>query len=78
MYAEVLPLMQFYLEDGISDEEAVSLIDLEVPKMDLGETHMHSADSDGILWWSTQCSCTRARTVMDDVRALNKLFDVTL
>lgn len=50
--------MQFYLEDGISDEEAVSLIDQEVPKMDLGETHMHSADSDGILWWSTQCSCT--------------------
>lgn len=46
---EVLPLMQFYLEDGISDEEAVSLIDLEVPKMAHKETHMHSMDSDGIL-----------------------------
>ncbi|XP_034446524.1 intraflagellar transport protein 122 homolog isoform X2 [Hippoglossus hippoglossus] len=31
---EVLPLVQFYLEEGISDEEAVSLIDLEVPQMD--------------------------------------------
>uniref|UniRef100_A0A674NEH9 Intraflagellar transport protein 122 homolog n=1 Tax=Takifugu rubripes TaxID=31033 RepID=A0A674NEH9_TAKRU len=38
---EVLPLMQFYLEDGISDEEAVSLIDLEVPKMDPRETYMY-------------------------------------
>lgn len=55
MCTEVLPLMQFYLEDGISDEEAVSLIDLEVPKMDLRETHMHSMDSDGIL---CTCSCT--------------------
>lgn len=49
MCAEVLPLMQFYLEDGISDEEAVSLIDLEVPKMDLKETYMQNVDSDGIL-----------------------------
>lgn len=46
--------MQFYLEDGISDEEAVSLIDLEVPKTDLRETHTHSMDSDGILWPSTR------------------------
>uniref|UniRef100_A0A674PJN6 Intraflagellar transport protein 122 homolog n=1 Tax=Takifugu rubripes TaxID=31033 RepID=A0A674PJN6_TAKRU len=46
---EVLPLMQFYLEDGISDEEAVSLIDLEVPKMDPRETYMQNVDSDGIL-----------------------------
>lgn len=46
--------MQFYLEDGISDEEAVSLIDMEVPKMDLRETHMRSMDRDGILWSSTQ------------------------
>uniref|UniRef100_H3DKP0 Intraflagellar transport protein 122 homolog n=1 Tax=Tetraodon nigroviridis TaxID=99883 RepID=H3DKP0_TETNG len=39
---EVLPLMQFYLEDGIGDEEAVSLIDLEVPNTDLRETRMHN------------------------------------
>ncbi|XP_064422428.1 intraflagellar transport protein 122 homolog [Latimeria chalumnae] len=31
---EVLPLVEFYLEDGIEDEEAVSLIDLEVPRTD--------------------------------------------
>ncbi|XP_030640907.1 intraflagellar transport protein 122 homolog [Chanos chanos] len=31
---EVLPLVEFYLEEGISDEEAVSLIDLEVPRVD--------------------------------------------
>uniref|UniRef100_A0A8C2J8G4 Intraflagellar transport protein 122 homolog n=1 Tax=Cyprinus carpio TaxID=7962 RepID=A0A8C2J8G4_CYPCA len=30
---EVLPLVEFYLEDDISDEEAVSLIDLEVPRV---------------------------------------------
>lgn len=41
--------MQFYLEDGISDEEAVSLIDLESPKMDLREARVRSMDSDGIL-----------------------------
>uniref|UniRef100_A0A4W6D6D4 Intraflagellar transport protein 122 homolog n=1 Tax=Lates calcarifer TaxID=8187 RepID=A0A4W6D6D4_LATCA len=35
----VLPLVQFYLEEGISDEEAVSLIDLEVPHMDEREAH---------------------------------------
>uniref|UniRef100_A0A6I8SFF2 Intraflagellar transport protein 122 homolog n=1 Tax=Xenopus tropicalis TaxID=8364 RepID=A0A6I8SFF2_XENTR len=29
---EVLPLVEFYLEDGISDEEAVSLVDLEAPR----------------------------------------------
>uniref|UniRef100_A0AAZ3P4Q2 Intraflagellar transport protein 122 homolog n=1 Tax=Oncorhynchus tshawytscha TaxID=74940 RepID=A0AAZ3P4Q2_ONCTS len=31
---EVLPLVQFYLDKGIGDEEAVSLIDLEVPCID--------------------------------------------
>lgn len=29
---EVLHLVEFYLEEGISDEEAVSLIDLEAPR----------------------------------------------
>ncbi|XP_072928707.1 intraflagellar transport protein 122 homolog isoform X3 [Hemitrygon akajei] len=32
---EVLPLVQFYLEDGITDEEAVALIDREVPSREL-------------------------------------------
>ncbi|XP_043934565.1 intraflagellar transport protein 122 homolog [Protopterus annectens] len=29
---EVLPLVEFFLEEGITDEEAVSLIDLEAPR----------------------------------------------
>uniref|UniRef100_A0A672IRX5 Intraflagellar transport protein 122 homolog n=1 Tax=Salarias fasciatus TaxID=181472 RepID=A0A672IRX5_SALFA len=35
---EVLPLVQFYLEEGIGDEEALSLIDLEVPDRDQKES----------------------------------------
>lgn len=31
--AEVLHLVEFYLEEGITDEEAVSLIDLEAPRL---------------------------------------------
>lgn len=67
--------MQFYLEDGIGDEEAVSLIDLEVPNTDLRETRMHSMDSDGILWSSTHC---RPACTLDHLHALKKLSDVTL
>lgn len=40
---EVLPLVQFYLEEGIGDEEAVSLIDLEVPRSDERDTQWHNA-----------------------------------
>uniref|UniRef100_A0A7N6FL80 Intraflagellar transport protein 122 homolog n=1 Tax=Anabas testudineus TaxID=64144 RepID=A0A7N6FL80_ANATE len=43
---EVLPLVQFYLEEGISDEEAVSLIDLEVPHMDQGDAQLQSLRMD--------------------------------
>uniref|UniRef100_A0A3Q2NNT8 Intraflagellar transport protein 122 homolog n=1 Tax=Fundulus heteroclitus TaxID=8078 RepID=A0A3Q2NNT8_FUNHE len=42
---EVLPLVQFYLEEGISDEEALSLIDLEVPHTDEAEARGHNVDS---------------------------------
>lgn len=41
--------MQFYLEEGISDEEAVSLIDLEVPHMDEREARWQDMDNGGIL-----------------------------
>uniref|UniRef100_A0A3B3BRP5 Intraflagellar transport protein 122 homolog n=1 Tax=Oryzias melastigma TaxID=30732 RepID=A0A3B3BRP5_ORYME len=44
---EVLPLVQFYLEEGISDDEALSLIDLEVPHTDQGkaqEQDMNNSD----------------------------------
>ncbi|XP_027133028.1 intraflagellar transport protein 122 homolog isoform X2 [Larimichthys crocea] len=42
---EVLPLVQFYLEEGISDEEAVSLIDLEVPHTDQRDARWHDMDN---------------------------------
>uniref|UniRef100_A0A9J7Y3I0 Intraflagellar transport protein 122 homolog n=1 Tax=Cyprinus carpio carpio TaxID=630221 RepID=A0A9J7Y3I0_CYPCA len=44
---EVLPLVEFYLEDDISDEEAVSLIDLEVPRVQTNSSwqEMSSAES---------------------------------
>ncbi|XP_008336620.1 intraflagellar transport protein 122 homolog [Cynoglossus semilaevis] len=46
---EVLPLVQFYLEEGVSDEEAVSLIDLEVPHVDDPDSHPQLTDNGGIL-----------------------------
>ncbi|XP_053480566.1 intraflagellar transport protein 122 homolog isoform X3 [Ictalurus furcatus] len=48
---EVLPLVEFYLEDGIADEEAVSLIDLEVPRADKKTTRwqeMNRGDSQSL------------------------------
>uniref|UniRef100_A0A8C3LX83 Intraflagellar transport protein 122 homolog n=1 Tax=Chrysolophus pictus TaxID=9089 RepID=A0A8C3LX83_CHRPC len=36
---EVLHLVEFYLEDGITDEEAVSLIDLEAPRLNRNLTN---------------------------------------
>uniref|UniRef100_A0A4W6D778 Intraflagellar transport protein 122 homolog n=1 Tax=Lates calcarifer TaxID=8187 RepID=A0A4W6D778_LATCA len=46
---DVLPLLHqqppFYLEEGISDEEAVSLIDLEVPHMDEREARWQDMDN---------------------------------
>lgn len=48
--------MQFYLEEGIGDEEAVSLIDLEVPHMDQRDASCHDMDNGRILRSSTQCN----------------------
>ncbi|TNN48272.1 Intraflagellar transport protein 122 [Liparis tanakae] len=44
---EVLPLMQFYLEEGTSDEEAVALIDLEVPHADQRDARWQEVDQGG-------------------------------
>lgn len=46
---EVLPLVEFYLDDGITDEEAVSLIDLEVPRIDRKASRWQEMSSGGIL-----------------------------
>lgn len=40
--------MQFYLEEGISDEEAVSLIDLEVPQTEQMDARWHNMDNGDI------------------------------
>lgn len=46
---EVLHLVEFYLEDGITDEEAVALIDLEVPRLNKRENKWQEMMSDRIL-----------------------------
>ncbi|NXR49993.1 IF122 protein, partial [Hippolais icterina] len=43
---EVLHLVEFYLEDGITDEEAVALIDLEAPRVSKRENKWQEMVSD--------------------------------
>ncbi|NXL95927.1 IF122 protein, partial [Alectura lathami] len=43
---EVLHLVEFYLEDGITDEEAVALIDLEAPRLNKRENKWQEIMSD--------------------------------
>lgn len=45
---EVLHLVEFYLEEGITDEEAVSLIDLEAPRHKR-ENKWHEVTGNSIL-----------------------------
>lgn len=47
---EVLHLVEFYLEDGITDEEAVALIDLEAPRLNKRENRWQETMSDRILF----------------------------
>uniref|UniRef100_A0A8C0G8H9 Intraflagellar transport protein 122 homolog n=1 Tax=Chelonoidis abingdonii TaxID=106734 RepID=A0A8C0G8H9_CHEAB len=44
---EVLHLVEFYLEEGITDEEAVALIDLEAPRLKKREDKWQEMASDG-------------------------------
>lgn len=46
---EVLHLVEFYLEDGITDEEAVALIDLEAPRVSKRENKWQEMMTDRIL-----------------------------
>lgn len=48
-FLEVLHLVEFYLEDGITDEEAVALIDLEAPRVSKRENKWQEMMSDRIL-----------------------------
>lgn len=55
--AEVLHLVEFYLEEGITDEEAVSLIDLEAPRLKR-ENKWQEITTNSILGASwTLCVC---------------------
>lgn len=58
--------MQFYLEEGISDEEAVSLIDLEVPHTDQRDARWPDLSNGGILCLSVQEK--RGHTHTENVR----------
>lgn len=55
--AEVLPLVQFYLEEGIGDEEAVSLIDLEVPPAERSDAPWQHLDNGNPKYSSAFGSC---------------------
>lgn len=52
---DVLPLVQFYLEEDISDEDALSLIDLEIPHTDQRAARWQDIDNGGILCSSVIC-----------------------
>ncbi|XP_059336268.1 intraflagellar transport protein 122 homolog isoform X2 [Ammospiza nelsoni] len=45
---EVLHLVEFYLEDGITDEEAVALIDLEAPRVSKRENKWQEMMTDNV------------------------------
>lgn len=51
--SEVLHLVEFFLEDGITDEEAVALIDLEVPRLNKSNDKWQEKTSDSILPFPT-------------------------
>nr|XP_008115197.1 PREDICTED: intraflagellar transport protein 122 homolog isoform X3 [Anolis carolinensis] len=45
---DILHLVEFYLEEGITDEEAVALIDLEVPRLNKRDSKWQEQMSDSI------------------------------
>lgn len=46
---EVLPLVEFVLEDGITDEEAVQVLDLSIPKQKKEDKKWHESRIGRIL-----------------------------
>lgn len=48
---EVLHLVEFYLEEGITDEEAVALIDLEAPRHKREDKWQEMAGSSILCSW---------------------------
>lgn len=60
VFSEVLPLVQFYLEEGISDEEAVALIDLEAPRAEKKGDKWLEMNNDGM---TSPCSVEKSHTL---------------
>ena len=48
-FTEVLPLVEFVLEDGITDEEAIQILDLSIPKQKKEEKNWQESRMGGIL-----------------------------
>lgn len=48
-FAEVLPLVEFVLEDGITDEEAIQILDLSIPKQKREEKNWQESRMGSIL-----------------------------
>ena len=49
MFAEVLPLVEFVLEDGITDEDAIQILDLSIPKQKPEEKNWQESRMGSIL-----------------------------
>ena len=49
MFTEVLPLVEFVLEDGITDEEAIQILDLSIPKQKKEEKNWQESRMGSIL-----------------------------
>ena len=50
----MLPLVEFVLEDGITDEEAIQILDLSIPKQKREEKNWQESRMGGILSNFTQ------------------------
>ncbi|KAJ6668283.1 hypothetical protein lerEdw1_015660 [Lerista edwardsae] len=60
---DVLHLVEFYLEEGITDEEAVALIDLEVPRLNKKDSKWQEKTSDNV---QTMLLCEAEEIEEDD------------
>ena len=50
LMTEVLPLVEFVLEDGITDEEAIQILDLSIPKQKKEEKNWQESRMGSILF----------------------------
>ena len=48
-FTEILPLVEFVLEDGITDEDAIQILDLSIPKQKNEEKNWQESRMGSIL-----------------------------